>query len=69
MRQRQSRTFTFVHASDSHIAPENVERFRHFHQLTDSLNASFILMGGDPAEIGGQKLTTHYHGPGPTEGR
>ena len=47
IRQTQSRTFTFVHASDSHIAPENVERFRHFRQLTDSLKASFVLMGGD----------------------
>ncbi len=46
-RQRQSRTFTFVHASDSHISPKNVERFRHFRGLADSLNASFVLMGGD----------------------
>ena len=45
--QVQSRIFTFVHASDSHLAPENVERFRRFRQLTDSLNPSFVLMGGD----------------------
>ncbi len=47
IRQTQSRTFTFVHASDSHISPKNVERFRHFRQLADSQDASFVLMGGD----------------------
>src|SRR4051794_41172254 len=30
---------------------------------------AFILIDADPVEIGSQKLTTHYHGPGPTEGR
>ena len=47
VRQAQSRTFSFVHASDSHIAPENVERFRRFRRLTDSLGSAFVLMGGD----------------------
>ncbi|MEO7456122.1 MAG: metallophosphoesterase [Gemmatimonadaceae bacterium] len=47
VRRAQPRTFTFVHASDPHIAPENVERFRHFRQMTDSLAPSFALMGGD----------------------
>ena len=45
--QAQPRTFSFVHGSDSHIAPENVERFRRFRQATDSLNPAFALMGGD----------------------
>jgi 3',5'-cyclic AMP phosphodiesterase CpdA len=40
-------TFSFVHASDSHIAPENVERFRRFRRMTDSLKPAFALMGGD----------------------
>ena len=47
VRQAQSRTFSFVHASDSHIAPNNVDRFRRFRQMTDSLAPAFVLMGGD----------------------
>ena len=47
VRQRQSRAFTFVHASDPHISPKNVDRFRHFRQLADAEHTSFILMGGD----------------------
>jgi len=47
VRQAQSRTFSFVHASDSHIAPENVDRFRRFRRMTDSLGPAFVLMGGD----------------------
>ena len=47
VRQAQSRTFSFVHASDSHIAPENVDRFRRFRRMTDSLRPAFLLMGGD----------------------
>lgn len=46
-RRAASRTFTFVHASDSHIAPENVERYRRFRQMTDSLDPAFALIGGD----------------------
>src|SRR5690242_1755448 len=38
VRQAQPRTFSFVHASDSHIAPENVDRFRRFRRMTDSLS-------------------------------
>jgi hypothetical protein len=47
VREAQSRTFSFVHASDSHIAPQNVDRFRRFRQMTDSLGPAFVLMGGD----------------------
>ncbi|HYV95864.1 MAG TPA: metallophosphoesterase [Gemmatimonadaceae bacterium] len=46
-KETQSRTFTFAHGSDSHIEPANVNRFRRFRSLTDSLHASFVLMGGD----------------------
>jgi len=45
--EKQPRTFSFVHASDSHIAPANVDRFRRFRAMTDSLNPAFALMGGD----------------------
>jgi len=47
MRQTQSRTFSFVHASDPHLAPENVDRLRRFRRMTDSLSPAFVLMGGD----------------------
>ena len=47
VRQVQPRTFSFVHASDSHIAPDNVDRFRRFRRMTDSLSPAFALMGGD----------------------
>jgi hypothetical protein len=46
-RRAASRTFTFVHASDPHIAPENADRFRRFRQMTDSLGPAFALIGGD----------------------
>jgi len=44
VREAQPRTFSFVHASDPHIAPENIERFRHFRRMTDSLSPAFVLM-------------------------
>ncbi|HEY2852751.1 MAG TPA: metallophosphoesterase [Gemmatimonadaceae bacterium] len=47
IRQTRSRTFSFVHASDPHLAPNNVDRFRRFRQMTDSLHPAFVLMGGD----------------------
>ena len=30
---------------------------------------AFILIDADPVEAGGERLTTHYPGPGPNEGR
>ncbi|HJR63647.1 MAG TPA: metallophosphoesterase [Gemmatimonadaceae bacterium] len=39
--------FTFVHASDTHIAPANVERTRRLRALVDSLRPSFLLITGD----------------------
>lgn len=47
VRQTQPRTFSFVHASDPHLAPENVDRFRRFRRMADSLDPAFVLMGGD----------------------
>ena len=47
IRESQPRTFSFVHASDSHIEPANVNRFRRFRQMADSLKPAFALMGGD----------------------
>lgn len=45
--QTQPKTFSFVHASDPHIEPKNVDRFRRFRTMTDSLAPAFALMGGD----------------------
>ncbi len=40
-------TFTFVHASDTHIAPASVERTRRLRTLVDSLQPAFVLVAGD----------------------
>src|SRR4051794_13199077 len=47
VRETQPQTFPFVHASDPHLAPASLDRFRHFRAMTDSLAPAFILMGGD----------------------
>ena len=44
---RAPRSFTFVHASDPHIAPNNVDRTRRFRQLVDSLRPDFTIVTGD----------------------
>ncbi len=41
------RIFTFVHASDTHIAPNVVGRTRRLRQLVDSLSADFTVVTGD----------------------
>lgn len=41
------RAFSFVHASDTHIEPANVERTRRFRQLVDSLRPDFTIVTGD----------------------
>ena len=41
------RAFTFVHASDPHIEPANVDRTRRLRQLVDSIRPDFTLITGD----------------------
>lgn len=41
------RTFTFVHASDTHIDSANVGRTRRLRQLVDSLRPDFTIVTGD----------------------
>jgi hypothetical protein len=41
------REFTFVHTSDTHIAPATVERMRRLRTLVDSLAPAFVLITGD----------------------
>lgn len=40
-------TFTFVHASDTHISLESVPRIRRLKALVDSLRPAFVLISGD----------------------
>lgn len=42
-----STTFTFIHGSDTHIAPAVVARTQRFRALADSLNPAFVLITGD----------------------
>jgi hypothetical protein len=42
-----ARSFTFLHASDTHISEANVERTRRLKTLVDSLKPSFVLITGD----------------------
>lgn len=39
--------FTFVHASDTHIAPASVERMRRLRAIVDSMRPAFLLIAGD----------------------
>jgi hypothetical protein len=41
------REFSFIHASDTHIAPASVERTRRLRTLVDSLRPAFLLITGD----------------------
>jgi len=41
------RVYSFVHASDPHIAPNNVERTRRFRALVDSIHPDFTIVTGD----------------------
>jgi predicted MPP superfamily phosphohydrolase len=41
------REFSFVHASDTHIAPASVDRTRRLRALVDSLSPAFLIITGD----------------------
>jgi hypothetical protein len=41
------REFTFVHASDTHIAPAVAARTQRFRAMADSVNPAFVLITGD----------------------
>jgi 3',5'-cyclic AMP phosphodiesterase CpdA len=43
----RAREFTFVHASDTHIAPASVERTRRLRALVDSIAPAFLIVTGD----------------------
>ncbi|MEP6493301.1 MAG: metallophosphoesterase [bacterium] len=56
--------FSFVHASDTHIAPANVERTRRLRALVDSLHPSLLLITGDlvrdALRVGEAEATGYY---------
>ena len=40
-------SFTFIHASDTHISPASVARTRRFRSMADSVDPAFIILTGD----------------------
>jgi predicted MPP superfamily phosphohydrolase len=58
------RDFSFVHASDTHIAPASVERTRRLRAIVDSLSPSFLLITGDlvrdALRVGEAEATGYY---------
>src|SRR3954468_12127451 len=45
--ERQSRSFRFIHASDTHIDTAHVDRVRRFTALADSISPALALIAGD----------------------
>lgn len=60
----RSTDFTFIHASDTHIAPAVVARVQKFRALADSLNPAFVLITGDlvrdALRVGEAEATGYY---------
>lgn len=44
---RAPQTFSFVHASDTHIAPASVNRTQRLRTLVDSIHPAFVIIAGD----------------------
>jgi len=42
-----SSTFTFVHASDTHLSEASLDRFRRMREMVESLQPAFVLITGD----------------------
>ena len=57
-------TFTFVHASDTHIAPAVLSRTQRFRALADSLKPAFVIITGDLVKdalrVGETEATGYY---------
>jgi hypothetical protein len=58
------RDFTFVHASDTHIAPASADRTRRLGALVDSLAPAFLIVTGDlvrdALRVGEPEATSYY---------
>ncbi len=63
-RVRVPAVFTFVHASDTHIAPASAARTRRLRTLVDSLRPAFVLIAGDlvrdALRVGEAEATSYY---------
>ncbi len=46
-RRQTSSTFTFVHASDTHLSEASIDRMRRVREMVDSLQPAFVLITGD----------------------
>jgi 3',5'-cyclic AMP phosphodiesterase CpdA len=57
-------SFTFVHASDTHISPQTVGRTRRLKELVDSIKPGFVLITGDlvrdALRVGEAEATGYY---------
>lgn len=57
--------FTFIHASDTHLAPAVLARTEKFRALADSLNPAFVLITGDLVKdalrVGEDEATGYYN--------
>ncbi|MEO7455723.1 MAG: metallophosphoesterase [Gemmatimonadaceae bacterium] len=64
VRATAPRTFSFVHASDTHIAPDNVARVARLRTLVDSIHPAFLLITGDlvrdALRVPEAQATTYY---------
>lgn len=60
----RSSEFTFIHASDTHIAPAVLARTQRFRELADSLNPAFVVITGDLVKdalrVGETEATGYY---------
>jgi len=56
--------FTFIHASDTHLAPAVVARTQQFRALAESLNPAFVIITGDlvrdALRVGEAEATGYY---------
>jgi Icc protein len=60
----RAESFTFIHASDTHIAPAALARTQRFRAISDSLNPAFVLITGDLVKdalrVGEAEATGYY---------
>ena len=47
LKTRVVTTFSFIHASDTHISPASLDRMKKFEKKTDSIKPDFVIITGD----------------------
>jgi len=62
---RSPETFTFAHASDTHISTPSVNRTQRLRTLVDSMRPAFVLIAGDLVKdalrVPEAEVTSYYH--------